>query len=164
MGEKKTFEFLIDGGQATAGPPIGPALGPLGVNVLMIVQKINEMTASYSGMKVPVKVTVDVDTKEFEVEVGTPTTSALIIRELGIEKGSGLAGRESVGSLSLERVVKIAQIKMPQLQAKTLKAAVKEVLGTCLSMGVLVEDKDPREVIKEINQGFYDDFLSEEAS
>ena len=131
---------------------------------MMIVQKINEMTASYSGMKVPVKVTVDVDTKEFEVEVGTPTTSALIIRELGIEKGSGLAGRESVGSLSLERVVKIAQIKMPQLQAKTLKAAVKEVLGTCLSMGVLVEDKDPREVIKEINQGFYDDFLSEEAS
>ena len=161
MGEKKTFNFLVEGGQATAGPPIGPALGPLGLNVLAVVQKINELTAEYSGMKVPVVVKVDVDTKEFEIEVGTPTTSALIIRELGIEKGSGLAGREPVGSLTLEQVVKIAKIKRPQLQAKTLKAAVKEILGSCLSMGVLVNDKDPREVIREIDQGLHDELLSE---
>jgi len=89
MAEKKVVEALIEGGKATAGPPLGPALGPLGVNVLAIVNKINELTKPYSGMKVPVKIHVNVDTKEFEVEVGVPTTSALIVKELGIEKGSG---------------------------------------------------------------------------
>jgi len=71
MVEKKTVEVLVSGGQATAGPPLGPALGPLGVNVLAIVNKINELTKDFSGMKVPVKVTVDPETKEFEITVGT---------------------------------------------------------------------------------------------
>ena len=78
MADKKIVELLVSGGQATAGPPLGPALGPLGVNVMMIVNKINELTKDYAGMKVPVKVAVDPETKEFEVSVGTPTASALI--------------------------------------------------------------------------------------
>jgi large subunit ribosomal protein L11 len=69
MVEKKNVDLLVSGGQATAGPPLGPALGPLGVNVMMIVNRINELTKDYSGMRVPVKVTVDLDTKEFEVTV-----------------------------------------------------------------------------------------------
>ena len=162
MGEKKTFKFLIEGGKATAGPPIGPSLGPLGINLPMVVAKINELTGDYAGMRVPVEVIVDVETKEFEVKVGIPTTSALIVKELGVEKGSGAAGQEWVGNLEMEQVVKIAKIKRPQLMAKTLKAAVKEILGTCVSMGVLVEGKHPKEVIREVNEGVWDHLLSEE--
>ena len=161
MSEKKVVEALVSGGQATAGPPLGPALGPLGVNVLAIVNKINEVTKNYSGMKVPVKITVDTETKEFEVSVGTPTTSALIVSELGVEKGSGAPKTEKIGNLSMEQVVRIARVKGTELLAKNLKAAVKEVLGSCVSMGATVEDKDPREVQKEIDEGKYETLLEE---
>ena len=89
MTDKKVVEVIVSGGQANAGPPLGPALGPLGVNIVAIVNKINEVTKDYAGMKVPVKVSVDTDDKTFEVSVGTPTASALIVAELKIEKGSG---------------------------------------------------------------------------
>ena len=163
MGEKKTVEALVAGGQATAGPPLGPALGPLGLNVMAVVNKINELTKDFSGMKVPVKIIVDVETKEFEVEVGTPTASALIIKELKIEKGSGDPGKEKVGNLSFEQVVKIAKMKRPELLAKDLKGAVKEILGSCVSMGVTVEGKNPKEVQKEIDEGKYDEVFEKEA-
>lgn len=162
MGEKKTIEALVPGGQATAGPPLGPALGPLGVNVMAIVNKINELTKDFGGMKVPVKIIVDVDTKEFEVEVGTPTTSALIVKELGIEKGSGDPGKQKVGNLTIQQVIKIAKMKRQELLAKNLKKAAKEVLGSCVSMGVTVEDKDPREVQREIDEGKYDELFEKE--
>ncbi len=160
MGEKKVVEALVSGGQATAGPPLGPAIGPLGINVLAVANKINELTKSYSGMKVPVKVIIDTDTKEFEVTIGIPTTSALIISELGIEKGSGAPNTAKVGNLSVEQLIKIAKIKRAKILAKTMKAAVKELLGSCVSLGVLVEQKDPREVQKEIDEGKYDDLLA----
>jgi len=160
MVEKKTVELLISGGQATAGPPLGPALGPLGVNVMMIVNKINELTKDYAGMKVPVKVIVDPDTKQFEVTLGTPTTPALIVSELKIEKGSGTPNTAKVGNLSMEQVIRVAKIKRPELLAKTLKSAAKEVLGSCISMGVTVENKDPREVQKEIDEGKHDEIFA----
>ena len=153
---KKIVEALVAGGQATAGPPLGPALGPLGVNVLAIVNKINEVTKDYAGMKVPVKIIVDTETKEFEVTVGTPTASALIVSELKIEKGSGSPKAQKVGDLSMEQVVRIAKLKQAELLSTNNKAAVKEILGTCVSMGVTVEGKDPREVQKEIDEGKHD--------
>ena len=162
MGEKKVVEALVSGGQATAGPPLGPALGPLGVNVLAIVNKINEITMHYSGMKVPVKIIVDPETKEFEVSVGTPTTSALIVSELRVEKGSGKPNTEKIGNLSMEQVMRIAKVKGTELLAKNLKTAVKEVLGSCLSMGVTVENKDPREMQKEIDEGKHDSLFEKE--
>jgi len=162
MSERKVVEALVSGGQATAGPPLGPALGPLGVNVLAIVNKINEMTKDYSGMKVPVKIAVDMETKEFEVSVGIPTTSALIVSELGVEKGSGNPKTEKIGNLSMEQVMRIAKVKGAELLSKNLKGAVKEVLGSCMSMGVTVDDKDPREVQKEIDEGKHDSLLEKE--
>ena len=160
MVEKKIVDLLVSGGQATAGPPLGPALGPLGVNTMAVVTKINELTKDYAGMKVPVKVAVDVENKTFEVTVGTPTASALIVSELKIEKGSGTPNTEKVGDLTMEQVVRIAKVKHPQLLASTLKGATKEVLGTCVSMGVTVEGKDPREVQTEIDQGNYEELFS----
>ena len=159
MSEKKVVEALVGGGQATAGPPLGPALGPLGVNVLAIVNKINEITKSYAGMKVPVKITVDTETKEFDVSVGIPTTSALIVSELGIEKGSGTPKTQKAGNLSLDQVIKIAKIKQPELLARNLRKSVKEVLGSCVSIGVTVDGKDPRDVQKENDEGKFDALL-----
>jgi large subunit ribosomal protein L11 len=156
MVEKKIVDLLVSGGQATAGPPLGPALGPLGVNTMAVVTKINELTKDYAGMKVPVKVAVDVEEKTFEVTVGTPTASALIVSELKIEKGSGTPNTAKVGDLKMEQVVRIAKVKRPQLLASTLKGATKEMLGTCVTMGVTVEGKDPREVQQEIDEGSYE--------
>jgi len=156
---KKTVEALVAGGQATAGPPLGPALGPLGVNVLAIVNRINEVTKDYAGMKVPVKIVVDTETKEFEVTVGTPTMSALIVSELKIEKGSGSPKAQKVGNLTMEQVARIARVKQAELLSPSLKAAAKEVLGSCVSMGVTIEGKDPKEVQKEIDEGKYDAVL-----
>jgi large subunit ribosomal protein L11 len=159
MADMKVVEALVNGGQATAGPPLGPALGPLGVNVLAIVNKINEVTQDFAGMKVPVKVSVDTETKEFEVSVGTPTTSALLVSELGVSKGSGVPNTEKVGDLTLEQVMKVARMKRADVLGRDMKAAVKEVLGTGVSMGVTVLGKDPREIQKEIDEGKHDALL-----
>jgi len=161
MGEKKVIESLVSGGQANAGPPLGPALGPLGVNVLAIVNKINEVTKDFSGMKVPVKISVDTETKEFEVSVGTPPTAALLVSEIGVSKGSGVPNTEKIGNITLEQAVKIAKMKKEDILGSTLKAAVKEVLGTGVSMGVTVEGKDPRDVQKEIDEGKHDSLLGQ---
>jgi large subunit ribosomal protein L11 len=159
LGTKKTFNFLVDGGKATGGPPIGPSLGPIGLNILQVVNTINEKTKEFEGMKVPVKVIADPDTKEFEVEVGVPTTTALIVKELKLQKCSSNAKAEKVGDLSIEAALKIAKTRYPLSVAKTLKSCLKEVLGTCVSIGVTVAGKDPREVQKEIDSGVYDDLI-----
>ena len=162
MGEKKVVELLINVGQANAGPPLGPALGPLGLNILAVVNKINELTNDYAGMKVPVKISVDTEDKTFDVTVGTPTASALIVAELKIEKGSGTPNTVKVGNLSMEQMVRIAKIKRPELLAPTLKKATKEMLGTCVSLVVTVEGKDPREVQKDIDAGSYEELFGSE--
>ncbi len=159
MGKKQVVEALVSGGAATAGPPLGPALGPLGVNVKQIVDKINELTADFKGMRVPVKIIVDVDTKEFEIEVGIPTTSALIAKEAGIEKGSSNPGKEFVGNLTMQQVVNIAKIVNKKVKVSDLKKVVLQVVGTCVSMGVTVDNMDPREVTGLIKEGKYDDII-----
>ncbi len=129
--------------------------------MLQIVNKINDLTRSYAGMKVPVKVLVDVDDKSFDVEIGTPTTSALIVKELGVEKGSGTPKATKVGNLSLEQIVKLAGMKRPDSYSKTTIAAVKEVAGACVSMGVTIDSKEPKEFIKDLDKGVYQKALIE---
>ena len=141
------IEVLVEGGKASAGPPLGPALGPMGVNIGAVVKAINEKTKNYQGMQVPVKIEIDPKTKEFTITVGTPPTSALIKRELGIEKGAGKLG-EVAGNLTMEQVIKIARMKRDNSLSYDLRGVVLEILGTCVSMGVKVENKDPREVQK----------------
>ncbi|MGV8144866.1 MAG: 50S ribosomal protein L11 [Methanothermobacter sp.] len=158
---KETIEILIDGGKATPGPPLGPAIGPLGINMMQVVEQINQKTADFEGMKVPVKVIVDVGTKEFEIKVGTPPTTALILDELNIEKGSQDPGLDKVADLTVEQALKIARMKFDALLSNDYKNAAKEVIGTCVSMGITVEGKDPREVQQEIEQGNYDEQLIE---
>ncbi len=161
MGEKKSVNALVVGGEANAGPPLGPALGPFGMNVMMIVKDINEKTKDYLGMRVPVKITVDTGTKEFDVEVGVPTTSALIVKETGVEKGSGEPKTKLVGNLDFQQLLNIANSKMDQSYGKTLKAVVREIVGSCISMGIKIEEKDPREFQKELGEGKFDAKITE---
>jgi large subunit ribosomal protein L11 len=160
MTKKQVAEVLVEGGKATPGPPLGPAIGPLGLNVKQVVDRINEATKDFVGMQVPVKIIVDPVTRQFEIEVGTPPVSQLIKKELGLEKGSSEPVRTIVGNLTMEQVIKIARAKKQQMLAADLKAAAKEVIGTALSMGVTVEGKDPREVQKEIDEGVYDEVFA----
>jgi large subunit ribosomal protein L11 len=153
---KQTIDVMVTGGAASGGPPIGPALGPLGVNVLAVVNRINELTKDFAGMKVPVKVIVDTDTKTFEVEVGIPTTAALIAKEAKLEKGSSQPGREYVGDLTFNQVVTIARILNQKLGLKNMRSLFLQIVGTCKSMGVKVDGKLPEEVIKLIREGFYE--------
>ncbi|WXG40593.1 MAG: 50S ribosomal protein L11 [Candidatus Freyarchaeum deiterrae] len=160
MVQKVIVSALVDGGKASAGPPIGPALGPTGVNLYQVVQKINEMTANFKNLKVPVKILVNPEDKSFEVEVGTPPTSALILSELGVEKGSKEPNKSKVGDISIDAVVKIAKMKIDNLAANSLEKATRTILGTCVSVGVTVNGKDPKEVQKEISEGKYSELLS----
>lgn len=159
---KKTVEALIEAGKATAAPPLGPALGPLGVNIGQVVSEINKKTSGFSGMQVPVKVIVDTDTKEFNIEVGTPPASSLIIKEAGIEKGSSNPKSDKVADLKIEQIIKITKMKEDSLFGKTLKEKVKEIIGTCNSMGILVEGVDAKEAIKLVDEGKFDKEIKEE--
>jgi len=159
---KKTVEVLIEGGKATAAPPLGPALGPLGVNIGQVVAEINKKTASFKGMQVPVKVEVDTETKEFTISVGTPPASELIKKEAGVEKGSSNPQEDFVGNLVIEQVIKIAKMKEDSLTGKTLKEKVKEIIGTCDSMGIMVEGVPAREAIKLVDEGKFDKEIGEE--
>ena len=131
---KQTIETMVEGGKASAGPPLGPALGPLKVNIPDVVAKINEKTKDLAGMKVPVKVTVDTDTKEFEVEVGSPPIAALVKKELGLDKASEEPGKKRVGDLTNQQAKKIARQKF----GSDDEAFINQVKGTCRSMGITV--------------------------
>ncbi len=151
----ETIEALVDAGQATAGPPLGPALGPLGINIKEVIDKINKETKVFEGMKVPVKVIVDAGKKTFTIEIGTPPTSSLIKKELNLEKGSSSSRTEKVGNLTIDQVKKIVKMKGKGILGKTTKEAVKEILGTCISMGITVENQDPRDIQRQIDEGTF---------
>ncbi|KUE73401.1 50S ribosomal protein L11 [Candidatus Methanomethylophilus sp. 1R26] len=150
-----TVEALVDGGKATAGPPLGPALGPKGVNIGQIIAKINEKTKAFEGMKVPVKILINPD-KSFDIKVGTPPVSALIKNELGLETASGNPKTTVVGNLTVEQIKKIAEMKQDSLLGATERARVSEVAGNCVSCGVTVDGKDPKVFQKDLKAGVYD--------
>ncbi len=156
---KQTVETLIQGGKASAAPPLGPALGPTGVNIGQVVSEINKKTAEMAGMQVPVKVTVDTILKTFTIEVGTPPTSALIKKEAGIEKGAANPLSEKVADLLMPQIIKIAKIKEDKLLGSTLKSKIKEIVGTCQSMGILVEGMPAREAMRAIESGRFDEVI-----
>ena len=159
MGDKQTISSLVTGGEASAGPPLGPALGPLGVNIMEIITKINEKTNDFKGMKVPVTVSVDADTKEYDIEVGIPSASALILKEANITKGSGTSGTEWVADIGMDTVVKVANVKVETSYASEIKSVAKQIIGTCQCLGIKIEGKTPKEITIEINDGKWNEKL-----
>jgi large subunit ribosomal protein L11 len=157
---KQTVEVLIEGGKATAAPPLGPALGPTGVNIGQVVADINKKTAEMKGMQVPVKVTVDDTDKSYEITVGTPPASALIKKEADIKKGAGNPLTDKVADLKIEQIIKIAKMKEDALLGNDTKAMCREIVGTCQSMGVMVEGMDAQGALKAIAEGQFDEKIS----
>jgi large subunit ribosomal protein L11 len=131
-------KLQIDAGKATPAPPVGPALGQHGVNIMAFVKEYNERTAPQMGSIVPVEITIYED-RSFNFVTKTPPASDLIKKAIGIEKGSGTTGRGTAGRISREKIREIAQLKLKDLNANDLDAAEKMIAGTARSMGVAVE-------------------------
>lgn len=164
MAEKEVIELLVEGGKASPGPSTAPKLSALKLNIGEIFAKINQLTKEFEGMDVPVKIIVDKETKKYEIEVGLPPTSSLLKKEAGIQvakitKEDKEKGVKWVGNISFDKVVKVTKMKEKELEGKDFKSKLKQVLGTCLSLHLTVDGKDPRQVIKELDQGLYDDKL-----
>jgi large subunit ribosomal protein L11 len=156
MGELKV---MVDGGHASAGAPLGPALGPTGVNIGEVVAKINEKTSALAGMKVPVTIKINKN-KTFEIEVGLPPISALIKKESKAAKGAANPKMDVMGNLTMKQVLSIAQTKYEKLNATSMKKCAKEVIGACDSMGVTIEGMKAREAQKAIDEGKFDKDLA----
>lgn len=135
---KATIKLQIPGGQANPAPPVGPALGQYGLNIMDFCQRFNEMTKEMGETVFPVKIQVFED-RTFDFEIKTPLTSFLLKKAASIEKGSGTPGKEKVGKVSRAQIREIAQIKMKDLSAKNLEEAEKIVEGTAKSMGIEIE-------------------------
>ncbi len=159
---KETIDLIVDGGAASAGAALGQSLGPLRINIKDVISKINEKTSAFKGIKVPVKIIVDKDTKDFDVTVGSPAVSELIKNELKLEKGSGQPNLEKLGNMSIEQLIKVAKMKKDNMLVNSLKSAIKSVAGSCGQMGVLIESKEPKEIIQDINSGVYDSQIKSE--
>jgi len=159
---KETVDVIVEGGKASAGAAMGKAFGPLGVNLQAILEEINEKTKDFKGMKVPVKVIVETDDKSFEIEVGSPSVSELIKTEINLKKGSGDQANAKVGYLAIEQIVKIARMKKDSMLANDLKSAVKMVIGSCQSLGLLVESNEAKLTSQEVSEGKYDKEINEE--
>jgi len=153
---KEKIDVLIEGGKASPAPPLGPALGPLGVDIQKVVDEINERTKELAGMQVPVTVIVDTNAKTFEIKVGTPPASALIKKELGLDLGSNKPGAVRVADMTMEQAKKIAIAKFGSDDERF----VNQVIGTARSMGITIgkgpitpeEQKEIEKMRKEASQ------------
>lgn len=153
-------EATIQGGKASAGPPLGPALGAAGLNTQAVLADINEKTKDFAGMQVPIVVVIE-DDKSYTIKIGAPPATGLIKSVLGIQKGSGNARTDFVKDMSIEDLKKLAGMKRGDLTASSFRQACAEIVGTCTSMGITVDGKNPREMSKAIRAGEYDDVLVE---
>ena len=156
------IKLLVEGGEMKPGPVLSQKLGPVGIPMNVVIQKINDATMNFKGMKVPVELNIDTSTKNFEVKVFSPPISELLKKELGIDKGSGEQNKIKIANASIEQIISVAKTKLPNLSSKNLKAAVKTALGSCISLGIIVENKNPKEIISEIDKGKYDAEISKE--
>lgn len=159
MPKIKVIRAQIKGGQAKPDPPLGPAIADAGLNVSEVIDAINKVTEKYKVFEVTVKVIVDMDAKSYDIHVELPTTTSLLLHMANASEPSGDPMHKKVGNISFADVVKVAILKKAELTAKTLKGAVKTVLGTARSIGLTVDGKDPKEVSKEVDQGLHDDIL-----
>ena len=141
MAKKVTgmIKLQLPAGKATPAPPVGPALGQHGVNIMGFCKEFNAKTANQAGLIIPVVITVYQD-RSFSFILKTPPAAVLIKKELGIESGSGVPNRTKVGKLTKDQIRKIAELKMPDLNAATIETAMSMIEGTARSMGVTVEE------------------------
>ncbi|MBU2496910.1 MAG: 50S ribosomal protein L11 [Nanoarchaeota archaeon] len=157
------IKLLVEGGNAKPGPALSQQIGPLGINLGKLIAEVNKASESFKGMKVPVIVDIDTDTKAFKITVKKPPTSELIKKELDLAKGAS-DSKAKIANLAVEQAIKIAKEKQDDMLTTSFREAVKNVIATCTSLGVLVEGKEPKEVIAEINNGMYKDLIDKKVT
>ncbi len=156
-----TIKLIVDGGNMKPGPAVAQQLGPMGVNLGKVIEDVNHATSGFAGVKVPVEIDVDKITKKFTIKVFSPPVAELLKKELKLEKGSGQSGKVMVSNVAIEKLIGIAKTKHQNMLAKDLKAALKLVVGSCVSLGVMVENKNAKEVVADIDSGKYDSEINE---
>ena len=154
------IKLLVEGGNMTPGPAIAQQLGPMGINIGQVISKVNSATSEFKGVTVPVHLTVDAGTKEFTIKVLSPPTSELLKKELGIEKASAERMKQKVGNLAIEQVIAVSKAKHDSMLSNEFIATVKSVVGTCQALGVLIENKEPQEVMEDIKAGKYNNEIN----
>lgn len=135
----KNVKLQCEAGKASPAPPIGPALGQAGVNIMAFVKEFNERTAQQAGLTIPVVITVFED-RSFTFVTKTPPAAVLLLKAAGIPKGSGVPNRDKVAKVSRDKVREIAELKMPDLNANTVEQGMRMVEGTARSMGIVIVD------------------------
>ena len=156
------IKILAEGGSMKPGPALSQKLGPAGIPLNKVIEEVNKATENFKGLKVPVELDVDLGTKTFEIQVFSPPASELVKRELGIQKGSGVQHKLQVANASIEQIINVAKTKTPGLLCKDLKSSVKTIVGTCGSLGVLIENKLAAEIERDIDEGVYDKEINAE--
>lgn len=147
------IKLLVEGGKMSPGPAIAQQLGPMGINMGKVISDVNEATQEFKGVTLPVHLTVNPETKEVSIKVLSPPTSELIKKELGIERASGARLKQKVGNLAIEQVISVAKAKHDAMLSNDFMASVKSVIGTCQALGVLIENKETKEIMQDINEG-----------
>jgi large subunit ribosomal protein L11 len=150
------IKLLVEGGAMQPGPALSQQIGPLGVNMGQVISKINDSTKQFKGIKLPVELSIDAETKEIKIKVFSPPVSELLKKELGLTKGSGEQKKLYSGNIAIEQVISVAKTKFPDMLCKDLNAAVKTVIGTCVSLGILVEGMRASEIEAEIDKGLFE--------
>jgi len=164
MEDKEIIEILVEAGKASPGPTTAPKLSAYRLNIGEIFSKINQLTKDFEGMEIPVKIIIDKQTRKYEIEVGLPSTSSLLKKEAKIDvakitKEEAEKGKKYVANISFESALKVTKIKEKDLEGNNIKSKITQVLGTCKSLHFTVDGKDPKEVIKEVKEGKYDEII-----
>lgn len=149
------IKLLVEGGKMVPGPAVAQQLGPMGINMGEVISQVNKETQNFKGITVPIHLNVDSKTKKFTIKVLSPPTSELIKKEAGVEKASGARLKQKVGNLAIEQVISVAKSKHEHLLSHDFISTLKSVIGTCMALGVLIESKDPKEILQEIAEGKY---------
>ncbi len=140
----------------------GPAVGPTGINIKDVVDEINKQTIVFKGLTVPVRIECDPETKEFVIFIETPSTASMLLKELGVEKGSSASLEQTIGNLTFDQIQNVVEAKKDKFLDKTYKASIKTVLGTALSVGLTVDGENPKVIQKRIDNGDYNDKIKGE--
>jgi large subunit ribosomal protein L11 len=154
------IKLMVEGGNMAPGPAVAQQLGPMGVNISKVISDVNVATAAFKGVTLPVHLTVNAGTKEVSIKVLSPPTSELIKKELKVETASGARLKQRVGNLAIEQVIGIAKAKHSSMLSNDFMATLKSVLGTCQALGAMVENKEIKEILVEIEEGKYSEEIS----
>ncbi|MDO8628594.1 MAG: 50S ribosomal protein L11 [Nanoarchaeota archaeon] len=160
MVKLETIEMIIDGGKAAPNAAIAQKLGPMKIPIPKVMEEINKKTSEFKGMKIPVKLHVNPETKEFTIDVGSPSVTELIKKEINLEKGSGTPNKVKAANIPIEQVIKIAKMKHDALLSRDLKTSVKQIVGSCGSLGILIESKESHDINEAISKGTYDSLIN----